>query len=352
MKRLFYYLVVMLVRTTSGVMFSRVEVHGLDRVAWDAPCILSPNHQNAFLDALLVGITAPVTLTFPSRASVFGTPFDWFLEALHMVPIYRRRDGFDKLSETRDILAEQRERLREGQSLVMFSETEHAHTYYLRPLSRGSARLALNTQEGTDKTVQLVPVGINYYHLCRPGFKVSIVFGEPLRADEYRARDRENEAVRVNELRDDLAAAMKNCMLVPEKTADYNDRVDRINRKNEDLTFSEMKQALQTPEDLAPKDEHRPWLETLGRSLNLLNAGPLWLADTLMQRIDEPPFTASLKFAVGMFGVPLWWIALFFLLGGMFSWTAGAAVVGLAAGTMILHILLVRLSNPPHPPVE
>jgi len=37
---------------------------------------LSPNHQNAFLDALLVGITAPVTLTFPSRASVFGTPFD------------------------------------------------------------------------------------------------------------------------------------------------------------------------------------------------------------------------------------------------------------------------------------
>ena len=352
MKRLFYYLVHTLVRMTSWAMFSRVEVRGLDRVDWDEPCILSPNHQNTFLDALLVGITAPVTLTFPSRASVFGTPFDWFLEALHMVPIYRRRDGFDKLQETRDVLAEQRDQLCQGRSLVMFSETEHAHTYYLRSLSRGSARLALKTQQETDRPVQLVPVGINYYHLCQPGFKVSIVFGEPLRPRSYLDRDRENEAVRVNELRDDLTAAMKDCMLVSEKTDDYHERVDRINRKNEHLPFPDMKAALQTPDDLDPKGKHRPRLEMLGRGLNLLNAGPLWLTSALMRWVDEPPFTASLKFAVGMFGVPLWWTALFALLGGVFGWTVGAAVVGLAAGTMGLHILLVRLSNPPHPPVD
>jgi hypothetical protein len=165
----------------------------------------------------------------------------------------------------------------------MFSETEHAHTYYLRPLSRGSARLALKTQNETDRTVQLVPVGINYYHLCRPGFKVSIVFGEPLRAPAYTEDDREHEAACVNALRDDLTAAMKDCMLVPEKTDDYHERVDRINRRNENLPFSEMKAALQTPEDLAPKDKHRPWLATLGRGINVLNAGPLWLTNTLMR---------------------------------------------------------------------
>jgi 1-acyl-sn-glycerol-3-phosphate acyltransferase len=350
MKTLFYYLVAALVRATSWVMFSRVEVRGRDRVDWDAPCILSPNHQNAFLDALLVGITAPVPLTFPSRASAFGTPFDWFLDALHMVPIYRRRDGFDKLARTKDILEQQREQLCGGRSLVLFSETEHAHTYYLRPLSRGSARLALRTQAATDRPVQLVPIGINYYHLCRPGFKVSIVFGEPLRADEYRDRDR--EAVCVNALRDDLTAAMKDCMLVPEKSDDYHERVDRINRKNEGLSFREMKAALQTPGDLAPKGPHRPWLETLGRSLNILNAGPLWLAGALMRWVDEPPFTASLKFAVGMFGVPLWWMGLFALLAGTVGWTVGAVVVAVAGATMLLHIGLVRLSNPPHPAVD
>jgi len=352
MKRLFYHLVAALVRATSWVMFSRIEVRGLDRVPWDKPCIVSPNHQNAFLDALLVGITAPVTLTFPSRASVFGTLFDWFLEALHMVPIYRRHDGFDKLKHTKDILAQQREQLRQGRSLAMFSETEHAHTYYLRPLSRGSARLTLKTQQETDRLVQLVPVGINYYHLCRPGFKVSIVFGEPLRAPDYMERYRTDEARCMNELRDDLTAAMKDCLLVPEKTDDYHERVDRINRKNEHLSFPEMKEALEIPDSLAPKGDHRPSLEMLGRGLNFLNAGPLWLTNTLMHWVDEPPFTASLKFAVGMFGLPLWWIGLFVLMAWIFSWTVGAGIVALAVGTMILHVLLVRLSNPPHPPVD
>ena len=352
MKTLFYYLVAVLVRTTSWFMFSRVEVRGRDRVDWDAPCILSPNHQNAFLDALLVGMTAPVTLTFPSRASVFGTPFDWVLDALHMIPIYRKRDGFDRLSDTRDILAEQRERLQEGTSLVLFSETEHAHTYYLRPLSRGSARLALRTQAETDRPVQLVPVGINYYHLCRPGFKVSIVFGEPLRADEYGGDDLETEGACVNALRDDLTAAMKDCLLVPEKTDDYHDRVDRINRKNEHRSFPDMKEALDTPEALEPKGPRRPGLEALGRAVNLLNVGPLWLADALMRWVDEPPFTASLKFAVGMFGLPLWWMSLFGLLAATVGWAVGAVVVAGAVVTMGLHIALVRLSNPPHPAVD
>jgi hypothetical protein len=71
-----------------------------------------------------------------------------------------------------------------------------------------------------------------------------------------------------------------------------------------------------------------------------------------MRWVDEPPFTASLKFAVGMFGLPLWWIGLFAFFAGIFNWTVGAGVVAGAVGTMMLHIALVRLSNPPHPAVD
>jgi 1-acyl-sn-glycerol-3-phosphate acyltransferase len=354
MKRLFYHLVALLVRATSWFTFSRIEVRGEDRVDWDQPCIVSPNHQNAFLDALLVGLFAPVTLTFLSRASVFGTPFDWVFEALHMKPIYRRRDGLDKVAENKDIFAEQREQLTQGGSVVMFSEAEHAHTYYLRPLSRGSARLALTTQDeaAPDQDVQLVPVGINYYHLRRPGFKVSIIFGEPISVSTYMESYRADEARCMNALRDDLAEGMRDCILVPEQTDDYDERVARINRHNEGLSFPEMKQALDTPEALPAKDAHRPWLETLAWGLSPLNAGPLWLTNTLMRRVDEAPFAASLKFAVGMFGVPLWWGLLFALGAGGFGWTVGISAVGLSALALMLHILLVRGSNPPHPPVD
>jgi hypothetical protein len=293
-----------------------------------------------------------VKLTFLSRASVFGTPFDWVFDALHMEPIYRRRDGLGKVAQNKDILADQRENLKQGGSVVMFFETEHAHTYYLRPLSRGSARLALTTQAETDREVQLVPVGINYYHLCRPGFKVSIVVGDPIPVSTYMERYRAAEAACMNALRDDLADAMKDCLLIPERTDDYHERVDRINRKNEHLSFSEMKHALDTPDALPAKDPHRPWLETLAWALSPLNAGPLWLTNTLMRQVDEAPFAASLKFAVGMFGVPLWWGVLFGIGTAFFGWTVGLGAVALSALALVGHILLVRWSNPPHPPVD
>lgn len=349
MKPFLYHLLKYLVRITSRFAFSRVEVRGMDRVPWEKPCIVSPNHQNAFLDALLVGAFAPVELTYLSRASVFGTHLDWFLEAFRMVPIYRRRDGFGNLSRNKQIFAAQREKLRRGESMVMFSETEHAHTYHLRPLSRGSSRFALETQADIDREVQLVPVGINYYHLRRPGFKVSVVVGEPLPVREYMDRYRAHEARGINALREDLTDAMKECLLVPEKTDDYRERVDRINRKNEGLSFPEMKRALRTPETLAPKGEHRPGLETLAQWISPLNAGPLWLANVLMRRVDDPVFAASLKFAVGMLVLPVWWLGLF----GVGTWaagpTVGAGVTGLAVLTIGLRLVLIRHSNPPHP---
>jgi 1-acyl-sn-glycerol-3-phosphate acyltransferase len=348
-KSLLYPLLKRLVRITSGFAFSRVEVRGMDRVPWEKPCIVSPNHQNAFLDALLVGAFAPVRLTYLSRASVFGTRLDWFLEALQMVPIYRRRDGFGTLSRNEQIFDALREKLRRGESMVMFSETEHALTYHLRPISRGSARFALESQTAIDREVLVVPVGINYYHHTRPGFKVSVVVGAPLPAREYMDRYRAHEADGINALREDLTDAMKECLLVPEKTDEYRERVDRINRKNEGLSFPEMKRALRTPETLAPKGEHRPGLETLGQWISPLNAGPLWLASTLMRRVDEPAFAASLKFAVGMLVLPVWWLLLF----GVGTWgagpTVGAGVTGLAVLTMGLRLVLIRHSNPPHP---
>ncbi|MEF8797124.1 MAG: 1-acyl-sn-glycerol-3-phosphate acyltransferase [Salinivenus sp.] len=348
MKPFLYHLLKHLVRITSWFAFRRVEVRGMDRVPWEKPCIVSPNHQNAFLDALLVGAFAPVKLTYLSRASVFGTRLDWFLDALRMVPIYRRRDGFGKLSRNEQIFAALREKLRRGESMVMFSETEHALTYHLRPISRGSSRFALESQAAIDREVMVVPVGINYYHHTRLGFKVSLVVGEPLPAREYIDQYRDHEARGINALREDLTDAMKACLLVPDKTDDYRERVDRINRKNEGLSFPEMKRALRTPETLAAKGEHRPGLETLAQGISVLNAGPLWLTSTLMRWVDEPAFAASLKFAVGMLVLPVWWLGLF----GVGTWaagpTVGAGVTGLAVLTIGLRLVLIRHSNPPH----
>jgi 1-acyl-sn-glycerol-3-phosphate acyltransferase len=338
----------LLVRWTSRVAFSRVEVRGMERVPWDQPCIVSPNHPNALLDALLVGAFVPTRLRFLSRADVFDTPFAPVLRALGMAPVYRRRDGFGAIARNQDIFAEERRRLVDGGSLLVFSEAEHAHTYVLRPLSKGSARIALDTQTATERDVMLVPVGLTYYHLTRPGFKVSLVVGDPIPVRDYLPRYREDAPRALHALRADLAASMRACLLIPNETNDYSERVDRLHRKTEDLSFSAMRRALQAPDALEPKDAPRPGLERLARWISLLNVGPLWLTTALMRWVDDPVFALSLKFVVGMIGVPLWWGLLFAAGTAVAGWTAGTALVLLSMLTLALRLVLVRHANPPH----
>jgi len=338
-------------------MFSTIEIRGMDRIPTDTACIVSPNHVSAFLDALLVGAFAPTNMHYLSRASAFGTRWDWFLEALKMVPIYRRRDGFETLSRNRAIFRRQREKLREGNALLMFSEAEHALTYHLRPLTRGSARFALGTRAAIDDEVLLVPVGLNYYHLQRPGFKVSVIVGEPIPVSAYDDQYTEHEARCINALRRDLASRMKACLLLPNKTADHRQRLDFINRMNEHLPFPEMKRALSDLEiekdaesstRLAPKGPYRPGLDRLGRWIDALNAPPVWGMQQMMSWVQDPAFAASLKFATGMLVLPVWWALLAGLGWAVHSVGAGLALAATAVGTVLVRRALIRRANPPH----
>ena len=201
---------------------------------------------------------APTGITYLSRASVFGTRLDWFLEALHMMPIYRRRDGYAKLERNHALFARLRERLRQGEAALIFSEGEHAPTYHLRPLTRGSARFALETHAATGEEVLVVPIGLNYYHLHRPGFKVSVVVGEPLAASAYAEAYAAHEARAINALRAELAARMRACLLLPVKTDDHHARLAYVHRRNEHLPFPAMKRALAALDPQALPHTHAP----------------------------------------------------------------------------------------------
>lgn len=352
-----------LVRTAMPWMFSSIEIRGMDQIPTDTACIISPNHVSAFLDALLIGALAPTDMRYLSRSSAFGTRWDWFLEALQMVPIYRRRDGFETLSRNWEIFRKQREQLRDGNALLIFSEAEHALTYHLRPLSRGSSRFALETRAAIDDEVLLVPVGINYYHLTRPGFKVSVIVGAPIPVSTYDAPYAEDEARCINALRSDLAEGMKECLLLPDKTDDHHERLGFINRKNEHLPFPEMKRALadldaktlagtdangHASPPLTPKAPYRPGLDSLSRWVDVLNAPPVWFATKMMAWVRDPAFAASLKFATGMLVLPVWWGLLAGMGWAAHSLTAGLALAVTAIGTVLLRRALIRRADPPH----
>ena len=74
--------------------FGKIEVHGESQVPASGAVLFTVNHQNAFLDALLIATTNKRYTHFLVRADVFK--FSWarrFFRTLNMLPIYRWRDG-------------------------------------------------------------------------------------------------------------------------------------------------------------------------------------------------------------------------------------------------------------------
>ncbi|MGB5417843.1 1-acyl-sn-glycerol-3-phosphate acyltransferase, partial [Algibacter sp.] len=74
--------------------FRRIKIHDVQNVPKSKPVLLLSNHQNALLDALLIGTKCNRSAYFLTRASVFNKPvIAKILESLQMLPVYRIRDG-------------------------------------------------------------------------------------------------------------------------------------------------------------------------------------------------------------------------------------------------------------------
>ena len=72
--------------------------------------------------------------------------------------------------------------LSKKQWIMMFSEADHHNEYYLQKLSKGSSRLAYESQlESGEIPIYIMPVGINYGHHQKPRCDLHIVFGEPIK---------------------------------------------------------------------------------------------------------------------------------------------------------------------------
>lgn len=348
-KNLFYSVVKILMRISVRIYFSKVEILGMDRIPRDKPCIFSPNHQNAFLDALIIGGLAPIKISYLTRSDVFDTPFRWFLDALQMIPIYRIRDGYEKLSLNDAIFQTCRDQMKDNKSILMFSEGNHGNDFFLRPLSKGSSRLALESQEQMmEKDIYFVPVGLNYYHHQRPGFKLSMVVGRPLRIKDYLDEYEKHKARGINHLKKDLTQSMQECLIYPEEDKNYLIKRDLINRRNEKYSFYEMREKLRSGEGLKKKGKFKKSLIFLADLFSIINFGPLLLTWKTLRPVKDVVFKASLKYAIGIFGFPVWWIILFTTFSLIWSWQAGLLSVMLGILSLFVRRQLIRLSDPDH----
>lgn len=185
------------------LFYRRFEIRGREKFHWKEPLIFAPNHQNAAMDALIFVTILRQQPVFLSRADLFVNPMiRSILTILKMMPVWRIRDGFRSVPQNEETFKKCAVVLAHRKTLILFPEGNHDDKRRIRPLQKGLARIAFETELESDFKLGLkvVPVGIDYSDYEKVRGRVTVSFGDPIRVADLEPHFRKDPQIAYREL--------------------------------------------------------------------------------------------------------------------------------------------------------
>ncbi|MEO6814173.1 MAG: 1-acyl-sn-glycerol-3-phosphate acyltransferase [Ginsengibacter sp.] len=141
------------------------------------PLLIAANHPNSFLDAIIVSTLFKKPIYSLARGDAFSNKLvTKILTSLNMLPVYRVSEGVENLENNYITFDACQQLFRENKIVLIFSEGKCINEWHLRPLKKGSARLAL-TAWMHNTPLRVLPLGINYNSFRRFGKIMVLNFG-------------------------------------------------------------------------------------------------------------------------------------------------------------------------------
>ncbi len=342
----FYILIKVTSRIGLRLFFGKLKVIGRESFPKDGAVFLAPNHQGAFIDAIISGTFTKKPVHFLTRADVFNKWTNPLLKSLNMMPIYRIRDGIKSLSQNDAVFETCFQMLSDEKCILIFPEGNHNNEHYLRPISKGTARLALDARKKIDPNIKLyiVPTGINYFSHSSPLAKLVLVYGKPIELDQYMSLYNEHKQKGYNQLKHDLSEAMKETLILPEKDGHFEQKRNWIFQpKHESLGFEELQQMGRGDSYEETKPKRRNFLlQLLIGFFSLFNLPPLLGLKKLLGVVKDPVFKVSLKYLGGGVFHMVWWILIFTIGTLAIGWKAGVLFAFTCIMTMFARQSLIK----------
>jgi hypothetical protein len=114
-----------------------------------------------------------------ARGDAFKNPFAAkILTKLQMLPIYRLSEGVENLGKNEVVFQQCVSLLEKKQSILIFSEGLCINDWRLRPLKKGTARIALLCKKANLNDVLIQPLNINYDTFDKFPKKISINYNQ------------------------------------------------------------------------------------------------------------------------------------------------------------------------------
>ena len=353
--------------TKWGLIFyyRKIRSIGREKIPKKTPVMFIPNHQNSFMDALLVVSTNWKYTFFLTRAQAFSSAFmRWFLEYLNMLPVYRVRDGISSVTKNNAIFGRCIRMLEKNYAVLVFAEANHNLNRRIRPLSKGFTRIAFDAeqQNNWDLNLHVVPIGVNYTRHKESRNDVTVVYGDPIPMKKYQELFQQDKRKAANVLKNDVAKVLKACTMHVQNAQHYflhqlllDDLADNrlhlidpkkvrpLNEKLDDLASEEDYVAAQELIEMAEKKhlelsqlqeytsgkQSSLWKKLLLSPFILLGFLNFRIAYILIDKvirntIKDHAFDASIKFLLAVFLFPSSLVLISFML-----WIAGISFEGL-----------------------
>ena len=339
-KRLFYYGVKGFLLLYTPFYFKNIRVFGKKHLPKDGGLLLSPNHQGAFLDPLLIGAFVPGTLHSLTRGDVFVPPYRWIFSAMQMLPVFRIRNGFSSLKNNEATFDKCHQLLGRKKKLLMFSEGLHHQEHYLYPISKGSSRVAYQAQlKYPEIPIYIVPVGINYQDYNRPWKGLHLVFGEAISVTTVIEKHPKMVAA-INALRERLQIEMKKCLWIPENNPAYIHQVYLLKKLDTTNDFQAIRDTL--AQGSSPMQKKSAQTNVVQRLIVAFLKGihiiPRLISRFCVSRFSDPVLHGSVRYAAGILIFAPWFLFIFTIVSLATSLTIG--VVGTALAIISLYLLL------------
>ena len=305
--------------------FRRWQVRFISEIP-KGPLILVANHQNAFLDAVLIICSSKLNPWSIARANIFKTDLaKKLLNVIKILPVYRFRDGFSTLRKNDEVIESYARLLSKGEAILIFAEGNHDDHWRLRTLQKGFARIAIAAEEksGNQLGLNIVPVGVQYESPSEFRSRVLVSFGTPISVEDcQKALDSNNEGEPAfRDLTDAIVTKTSEGLrplILHVEHHEYENKVKHFLHHREEV--KDLVDQLRTDQELIDKleaspdqvntpnlaEDSRPWWNPVYLYGTINHVLPWAIIQWFIKaKIRDHQFIPSLQFAFGIVLVPM-----------------------------------------------
>ena len=162
------------IRAGLWLFCSDINIKNKQLLQEKGPLLIIANHPNSFLDAIIIGAQYKRRVYFLARGDAFSKKHHrFFLGLLNMIPIYRQREGKQKLHLNEFAFEKAIQLLKKGEAVLIFIEGICINSHQLQPFKKGTARILEGAQK-KDIYPTIHIVAIAYNQLRGIGKKINI----------------------------------------------------------------------------------------------------------------------------------------------------------------------------------